>query len=144
MGAMEGFYYFSILLLQEADSWRWGSVALLLVAGGGWLALRRVPGWTRIVTRMTGEILLVAGLALAASTVYQVWITHRPLPAEIQETLFEGVTYTRNVRREPRPLVIHVVSIEPRYLETTGLISALISLRFCPYRACEHGYTQRR
>lgn len=118
MGAMDGFYYFSILLLQEADSWRWGAVALLLVASGGWLALRRVPGWTRIVTRLAGEVMLVAGVALAASTVYQVWITHRWLPTETQETLFEGVTYTRDVRREPRPLVIHVVSID---LDTPGL-----------------------
>lgn len=40
------------------------------------------------------------------------WYTHRPLPAEINTQLFEGITYIRDVRAEPRPLVIHVVRID--------------------------------
>jgi hypothetical protein len=38
--------------------------------------------------------------------------THRPLPDSLQQALFEGVTYTRDVRSQPRPLVIHVISVD--------------------------------
>jgi hypothetical protein len=40
------------------------------------------------------------------------WYTHRPLPAELEQTLFEGVTLVRDVRRQPRPLVINVVTVD--------------------------------
>jgi hypothetical protein len=51
-----------------------------------------------------GLLLLVGGLWF--------WYTHRPLPDNVHETLFAGVTYAREIRDEPRPLVIHVVSVE--------------------------------
>ncbi len=38
--------------------------------------------------------------------------THRPLPPNTHETLFEGITYTRQVRRAPRPIIIHVVRVD--------------------------------
>lgn len=50
-------------------------------------------------------VLIVVGGAL-------VWYNHRPLPSNTTEALFEGVIYTREVRGSPRPLVIHVVSID--------------------------------
>lgn len=40
------------------------------------------------------------------------WYTHRPLPAEMDEALFPGIHYIRDVRDTPRPLVIHVVRID--------------------------------
>lgn len=46
------------------------------------------------------------------------WYYHRPAPASVQRTLFEGVTYVRDVRREPRPLVIHVVTVD---LDAAGI-----------------------
>jgi hypothetical protein len=39
------------------------------------------------------------------------WYYHRPLPPVIRHSLFEGVTYAREVRHSPRPMVIHVVTI---------------------------------
>jgi hypothetical protein len=115
---MDRFYYFSIRLLQEADPWMWGALALALLMVGGWLERRTVPPWARIIARMAGEFMLLAGLSLAAVTIYQTWYIHRPLPTDTQETLFEGVTYNRDVRPDPRPLVIHMVSID---LDTPGL-----------------------
>jgi hypothetical protein len=58
--------------------------------------------------------------ALAAATVvvsvllawgYAYWYYHRPLPTPLHEELFRGVTYTREVRSSPRPLVVHVIEV---------------------------------
>lgn len=53
----------------------------------------------------------VIGLLLLAGGLW-FWYTHRPVPDSLQQTLFEGVTYIRDVRRQPRPLVVHVVTVE--------------------------------
>jgi hypothetical protein len=37
------------------------------------------------------------------------WYTHRPVPPNTRETLYTGITYIRDARHAPRPLVIHVV-----------------------------------
>lgn len=58
-------------------------------------------------------------LTLAISGGYLFWYAHRPLPQALtDEPLFEGITYTRELRDEPRPLVIHVVTID---LDAPGL-----------------------
>ena len=41
------------------------------------------------------------------------WFYHRPIPNPVSDQLlFQGVTYTRDIRSEPRPLVIHVVRVD--------------------------------
>ncbi len=69
------------------------------------------------------RVLLGLGITLLTVLVgfglYMVWYTNRSQPTEItRRPLFEGVTYTRDVRQEPRPRVIHVVEID---LTTAGL-----------------------
>jgi hypothetical protein len=63
----------------------------------------------KIVLTLLGVLLIgvvVAGL-------YLFWYSHRPLPAEMRGVpLFQGITYTRELRAEPRPLVIHIVKID--------------------------------
>ncbi len=59
-----------------------------------------------------GAILLV-GLLLGVG-VAALWYFHRPQPPPTRETLFEGITYERDVRTSPRPLVIHVARIDLR------------------------------
>jgi len=113
---MDAFSYTSILMLESADWWLWGVMAIGLVIAGGWL--RGLPRGPRFAVRMAGEITLVVGLALSAIALYQTWYTHRPIPVNTHETLLQGVTYTRDVRSEPRPLVIHVVTVD---LDTPGL-----------------------
>jgi len=94
---------------------------LLIVLGGLLLLLmlrvwRRTRGlskrrWRALHWIGSGSLLLAAMVALlAGGTLY--WYYHRPLPSEIQATLFQGITYTREVRDDPRPLVIHVVTID--------------------------------
>jgi hypothetical protein len=52
--------------------------------------------------------LLVIGLAL-----YFIWYFNRPLPPPVAKTpIFEGITYQREIRREPRLAIVHIVSID--------------------------------
>jgi hypothetical protein len=57
-----------------------------------------------------GLCFLIGLLLLVGSLWF--WYTHRPVPESVQQALFEGITYVRDVRREPRPLIIHVVIVE--------------------------------
>jgi hypothetical protein len=60
----------------------------------------------------TGVLLVLLILAVVAG-VYLFWYTHRPLPQAIaHQPLFQGVTYSRLIRSEPRPLVIHIVKVD--------------------------------
>jgi len=63
--------------------------------------------------------LLIAATALAlgsllAVTAYFLWLGIRSQPSPTNRDLFEGVHYTREVRNSPRPMVIHVVTIDLR------------------------------
>ena len=65
--------------------------------------LKRILLWTPVV--------LVATIAVAVGGFF-FWSEHRPQPTNLQQSLFEGITYIRDVRQQPRPLVIHVVKID--------------------------------
>ncbi len=44
---------------------------------------------------------------------YLFWLYwYPPLPNNIRQTLFEGITYIREVRHTPRPIIIHVVMVD--------------------------------
>jgi hypothetical protein len=96
-------------------------VSLLLLVGtflGFWRS-RRIAGriW-RNVTSITAGSLLVISFLLSIAAGYYFWYNHRPIPANTQQTLFEGITYTRESRSTPRPLVIHVATVD---LNTPGI-----------------------
>jgi hypothetical protein len=58
-------------------------------------------------------VLSIAAVILMGIGGVRYWYYHRPIPDNItQEPLFEGITYTRDVRSEPRPLVIHVITVD--------------------------------
>lgn len=40
------------------------------------------------------------------------WAFIRPQPPSLTETLYDGVEYTRSVRSSPRPMVIHIVTVD--------------------------------
>lgn len=70
---------------------------------------------------------LAALVTLTAISIggYFCWYFHRPAPDPIQTTLFRGITYTRENHRSPRPIVVHIVSIDLsdpgiRFLVTPG------------------------
>ncbi len=104
------------------------AVTLLLLTGGVWFwrGARKTPGrgLRRVRALAAGLSLFLAILALVGSG-YAFLYTHRPLPDNTRETIYEGVTYIRDVRHEPRPLVIHVLLIDLdapgiRFLVTPG------------------------
>lgn len=66
------------------------------------------------------KFLLVLPLAgvMAIAIVYGVAASRRPSRANISQSLFAGVDYYREFRREPRPVVLHVVAIN---LKTVGI-----------------------
>ncbi len=67
-------------------------------------------------------VLLTLLVALAATVLlvggFLFWCDHRSQPVSERVQLFDGITYIRDVRRQPRALVIHVVQI---HLNTPGL-----------------------
>jgi hypothetical protein len=61
--------------------------------------------------------LLRAVLWLLATLLFTVsalafWYYHRPLPSNLRKTLFQGITYERQVRETPRRCILHIVTID--------------------------------
>jgi hypothetical protein len=81
-------------------------------------------------------LLVVFGLAGFAALLFGIWYTHRPLPDAIQnEVLFPGITYTREIVRDPYPQIRHIVKID---LTTPGLsffVTPQDNTQGFPYRA---------
>ncbi|MBC7870965.1 MAG: phosphodiester glycosidase family protein [Chitinophagaceae bacterium] len=67
--------------------------------------------------RLYGFVVILAFIPLLIAC-YAIWYLNRPLPEDTEQILFQGVTYIRDVRDEPRSLIIHVVRIE---LDAPGL-----------------------
>jgi hypothetical protein len=64
-----------------------------------------------------------AGLAVVIVGIV-FWYFNRPLPAPINnQNLFNGITYTREVHREPRPLIAHIVKIDLTVPELEFLVT---------------------
>jgi hypothetical protein len=72
------------------------------------------------------KILFLVVIILLALGAY--WFNlPKQIPNNIQKKLFEGITYVRNVRQTPRPIIIHIVSIDLthpkiRFLVTPGKV----------------------
>ena len=90
------------------------TIALLVIAGLLLLVGARL--WRgRWFAKLLAMPLLLAGVTCFAAGAYHGWLTHRPQPESIDSReLFHGITYTRDVRRHPRPMVIHLVRIDLR------------------------------
>ena len=73
----------------------------------------------RIIRLFSTGLLIFLAVALLVTGGIWIWYTHRPIPTNIRETLYEGITYIRDVRSVPRPLVIHVVTVD---LSTPGTV----------------------
>jgi len=99
------------------DIWHLASIVVplagVIVLYLWWFAWARVPHLrlqSRLMPWVFGACVLFAA--------YLWWYYHRPLPSPESRELFPGIEYTREVLREPRPLVIHVVDVD---LSTPGL-----------------------
>jgi hypothetical protein len=72
----------------------------------------------KIVRRIFFSLLIVVAVVALLVGGFFVWRDHRPQPPGTRVELFDGITYIRDVRQQPRPLIIHVVQID---LDTPGL-----------------------
>jgi hypothetical protein len=65
-----------------------------------------------------------AAVVLIAPGVIALWYFHRPQPASAKPSpLFRGVSYERDVRTSPRPVVAHVVRIDLREPSISFLVT---------------------
>jgi hypothetical protein len=83
------------------------------------IGLRKVPreeraGWIAVrIMRVIGTAatLIALGGLLGPRLVVRLY-SFRPVPQSTEVDLFQGIHYSREVRREPVPMVIHVVKID--------------------------------
>jgi hypothetical protein len=57
---------------------------------------------------------LLAGLLAAGFLVYD---HGQPVPVPARENLYKGVEYARNMQWSPRPMIVHVITIDMRTAE---------------------------
>lgn len=87
---------------------------------------RRTATRSKPVVTLTGFALsLTLTVLLIGALCFHFWYLHRPVPTPLHVLLFRGVTYIREIRTDPRPMVIHVLLIDLtahgiRFLVTPG------------------------
>ncbi|MBN1427749.1 MAG: phosphodiester glycosidase family protein [Anaerolineae bacterium] len=91
------------------------AASLLLLILSSWL-LRKLSGIQHTIARLVrlssaGVLLIVLGSLIVPRALTLVY-AYRPAPGPAHQTLFEGITYIRDVRSQPRPLVIHIILID--------------------------------
>ncbi len=70
---------------------------------------RKSSCWLFGCSALTLALIPICLLSLA-----WMWVQLRPQPKPVKQTLYEGITYEREVRSEPRPMVIHTVTIDTK------------------------------
>ncbi len=66
--------------------------------------------WRNMLRRGAVLLGLLGALLFGAAAL---WYFNRPLPAPVSaQVLFDGITYTRDIRSDPRPLIIHVAAVD--------------------------------
>lgn len=73
---------------------------------------RRKSGSGKRGSKTLKRIILCVEILVLVVMFYGLWYYFRPQPAPITKPLFQGVTYQRETRRTPRPLVFHTVKID--------------------------------
>ncbi len=73
--------------------------------------------------KKTKKVLLVLFLIFICLVIPSIYFSGRPLPTEVKEELYDGITYRRKVHTEPRLWIAHIITID---LHTDG-ISFLIT-----------------
>ena len=89
-----------------------GGAFLATVCLFGWRLAGQRQGRRRLLLRGASAAGYVMALPLVALGVFLLWGSLRPHPAPLRQKLFRGVEYHREVRTEPRPVVIHVVTVD--------------------------------
>jgi len=69
-----------------------------------------VAAWSR--RRWLRFTVIAFGLLALSVSVYCYWYEHRTVPGATSEVWFDGITYQRVIRTEPRALIVHIVTID--------------------------------
>jgi hypothetical protein len=69
------------------------------------------------MARKISFVVILAGIACLAGSVFSIvaayaWVNLHPQPKPINQTLYKGIEYVRQVRQSPRPMVIHIVRVD--------------------------------
>ena len=94
-----------------------GLVLALIV----WVLWRRAAAWRlrwRVVGRAAASLLALITVVCLVGGSIGLWVRYRPQPSTLERTLFPGATYRRFSRQAPRPIAVHVVTVD---LTTPGL-----------------------
>src|SRR5262249_16947612 len=75
-------------------------------------SFRKKRGEGRVVSAALSALTLLLGGQLLVYSGFYFSNEHRPPPANEHKTLFQGIDYIRDVRSQPGPFVIDVVSID--------------------------------
>ncbi|HMX34995.1 MAG TPA: phosphodiester glycosidase family protein, partial [Leptospiraceae bacterium] len=68
-------------------------------------------------------LLIILGLLFLSLSGFYFWLNHRSQPEAKTEEIFKGVTYIRDVRKIPRPLVLHILKIDLRNKNLAFLVT---------------------
>ena len=55
---------------------------------------------------------IITFLGLVGLVIGWFWLTNLPQPSPLEKPLFRGVIYERDIRTQPRPMVIHILTID--------------------------------
>ena len=91
------------------------TMAGVLLAGVGLVAWKMSHGKgpaARWSLRALGTLVYMAALPPLALGVFLIWCSLQPQPEPRYERLFLGVDYRREVHDEPRPLVVHIITVD--------------------------------
>lgn len=104
-----------------------GGVPFLALLASLIAALLVFPPRARSRTgRALWTLAAILGPTFAAVGLAALWYFHRPLPPSLPpRALFRGVTFERDVRSTPRPIVAHVVTIDLRAPGISFLVTPL-------------------
>lgn len=69
------------------------------------------------MARKISLMVILAGVACLVGSVFSIvaayaWVNLHPQPGPANQTLFKGIEYVRQVRQSPRPMVIHIVTVD--------------------------------
>jgi hypothetical protein len=91
---------------EESEVLVWIAVGLLV----GGVVFTLIAFWFRRWWLRVPLLILATPFLLGGG--YLLWFENRWQPVGLEETWFEGVTYSRVVRQHPRPIVLHVVRVD--------------------------------
>jgi hypothetical protein len=66
----------------------------------------------RVAWASSSAIAILLTLLCLSAGGYMFWYSHRPRPPSERRALFRGIDYVRDVRNSPRPMIVHVATID--------------------------------